>query len=117
MCDLCDPVFASAHVGFVRQIQRKPNGEVDALLWEADPELFAMRYPDSGIVESYGDRWSEVPCIDYWVYLNIEGQARLSTEGWHEVGDVYALTGDGVADGVVIGTAMARILRVAAPSA
>ena len=117
MCDLCDPVFASAEVGFVRQIQRKPDGEVDALLWEADPELFAMRYPDSGTVESYGDRWPEVHCIDYWVYLDREGQARLSTEGWYDAQDVLALTGDGVADGVVIGTAMARILRVAAPTA
>jgi len=76
-----------------------------------------MRHPDSGIVASCRDRWPEVYCIDYWVYLDSEGQSRLSTEGWHDVGDVYALTGDGVADGVIIGTAMARILRVAAPPA
>ena len=116
MCDLCDPVFASAEVEFVRQIHRKPDGEVHALLWEADPALFAMRYPDSGIVESYGDQWADVHCIDYWVYLDIEGQARLSTEGWQEVDDLLVLSGDGVADGVLIGTAIARILRVAAPT-
>ena len=64
-------VFDAADVGFVRQIQVRRSGESAfaslsemtgiaeevALLWEADPELFAERYPDSGIVESYGEQW------------------------------------------------------------
>lgn len=58
VCSVCDPVFASADVGFVRQIQSDPaDGLVQALLWEADPLRFAERYPDSRIVDSYGDEW------------------------------------------------------------
>ena len=29
--------------------------------------MFAERYPDSGIVESYGTQWPDVTCIDFWV--------------------------------------------------
>jgi hypothetical protein len=65
VCARCDPVFAAADVGFIRQIQKSSEGA--ALLWEADPQLFAARYPDRGIIESYGrDQWATVPCIDYW---------------------------------------------------
>ena len=59
---LCDPVFEAADVGFVRQVQYAGPGyrRVDAMLWEADPEQFAARYPDSGVAESYGRQWRDV---------------------------------------------------------
>ena len=70
---VCDPVFEAADVGFVRQVSYAGDeqNEVVYLLWEADPQRFADRYPDSGIVETYGeDQWRAVHCIDYWVNLD-----------------------------------------------
>ncbi len=116
VCDVCDPVFAATDVGFVRQIHVDPGPRVTALLWEAAPVLFAARYPDSGIVEAYGDQWSQVTCIDFWVYVDGElRQARTSTEGWDFAEQVLDLTGVGATDGQAIGDVMARILRVAPP--
>ena len=117
VCSVCDPVFASADVGFVRQIQSDPaDGLVQALLWEADPLRFAERYPDSRIVDSYGDEWPPY-CIDYWAYLDGPArQVRISTEGWSFVDDVLDMSGDGGLDGIEIGNAMARILKVAPPA-
>jgi hypothetical protein len=119
VCDVCDPVFVAADVGFTRQIHEEPRRGIVSLLWEATPSLFAARYPDSGIIESYGAQWPEVTCIDYWVYLDdAPGQARTSTEGWSADQDATLdLTGDGFRDGLTIGTVMARILRVPPPEA
>jgi hypothetical protein len=116
---LCDPVFEAAGVGFTCSVHEEPSHGVTALLWEAEPHRFAARYPDSGIIESYGDQWPRVACIDFWVYLDAaHGQARTSTEGWSAGLDVgLDLTGNGVRDGLAIGAAMARILRVPAPDA
>ena len=76
----CEPVFASADVGFVWNLATFDDAQ-PTLLWEADPERFAVRYPDSGIERSYGDQWPP-PCIDYWVYVDPETMvARLSVEG------------------------------------
>lgn len=110
----CDPVFAAAEVGFVRQFTR--DGEaVKAILWEANAIQFAERYPDSGVLESYGEAWP-APCIDYWVYLNTEAmEACLSVEGWGLRDEVVHLSGDGEADSLTIASAMARILRVSPP--
>lgn len=118
VCGLCDPVFAAADVGFERQIHEERRHGVTALLWEADPQLFEKKYPDSGIAETYGDQWPDTHCIDFWVYIDgRRRQARTSTEGWTAGQDVDALplTGDGVEDGLAIGDVMARILRVAPP--
>ena len=118
VCNVCDPVFAAADVGFTRQVQvGEGRDDVASLLWEADPGRFAARYPDSGIVESYGrENWAGVHCIDYWVYVDHDArQARLSLEGWSLTDEVLDLTADGVRDGRVIGNAVARILRVAPP--
>ena len=117
VCGVCDPGFAAGDVGFERQVHEEPGRGVTALLWEAEPERFAARYPSSGIIESYGVQWSQVTCIDFWVYLDDpRGQARTSTEGWSADQDAtLALTGDGLRDGLSIGTVMARILRVPAP--
>ena len=59
----CDPIFEAAAVGFVRQVNYADDDrkEVVSLLWEADPQRFADRYPESGIVETYGgDQWRGV---------------------------------------------------------
>jgi hypothetical protein len=116
VCGLCDPVFAAADVGFERQISEEPGLGVTAMLWEADPHLFEEKYPDSGIAESYGDQWP-APCIDFWVYVDgRRRQARTSTEGCADQDvDALPLTGDGVKDGVAIGSVMACILRVSPP--
>ncbi len=113
VCAACDPVFEAADVGFT-QNQRGPS----AFLWEADPERFAARYPDSGIVESYGSGWSSAPCIDYWIYVETDrGQARLSVEGWNLVGLVVELSGNGELDGAALADVFARILGVRSPRA
>jgi hypothetical protein len=116
VCSACDPVFESADVGFVRQVQRDPRGRIDALLWEADPRRFAQRYPDSGIINSYGlDQWPPY-CIDYWVYVDADAyRARINVEGWNFDEEVLDLSGDGRLDGVRIGAAVARILKVPPP--
>jgi hypothetical protein len=116
VCSVCDPVFESADVGFVRQVQRDRRGRIDALLWEADPRRFAQRYPDSGIINSYGlDQWPPY-CIDYWVYVDADAcQARISVEGWNFGEEVLDLSGDGRLDGVRISDTMARILKVPPP--
>jgi hypothetical protein len=116
VCSVCDPVFESADVGFVRQVQRDRRGRIDALLWEADPRRFAQRYPDSGIINSYGlDQWPPY-CIDYWVYVDADAyRARINVEGWNFGEEVLDLSGDGRLDGIRIGDAMARILKVPPP--
>jgi hypothetical protein len=80
-------------------------------------QRFADRFPDSGIVESYGaDSWPGVTCIDYWVYVDGDARrARISVEGWHVDEPLIPLSGDGRRDGLAIGTVMARILRVPLP--
>lgn len=115
VCAHCDPVFAAADVGFERQLQHPGPGsdDVTALLWEADPERFAARYPESGIDESYGGSLADVPCIDYWVYLDEPGQARISVEGFGLPELLVPLTGHGTADGRQLAAVFARILGVA----
>lgn len=115
----CDPVFEAADVGFVRQVQYADDAQslVAALLWEADPERFAARYPDSGIVETYGaDQWPAVHCIDYWVNVDHAGRrCRLSAEGWNLPEIWLELSGRGDADGASIADTFARILSVPSP--
>jgi|Tabmets5t2r1_1033131.scaffolds.fasta_scaffold08799_2 hypothetical protein len=116
VCLVCDPIFESANVGFVRQVQSSPGSRhVTDLLWEADPRRFAQRYPDSRIIDSYGPDWPP-PCIDYWVYLDGDShQARLSVEGWSLDDETIDLSGSGELDGIRIGHSVARILRVPGP--
>src|SRR5262245_8933835 len=85
VCSLCDPVLAAADVGFERQVHTdQSSGRVATILWEADPHQFAAKYPDSDIVDSYGDQWDDVHCIDYWVYVDADDEVcRLSVEGWN----------------------------------
>lgn len=118
VCRHCDPVFDAAGVGFTRQVQHADDrGElVTALLWEADPVRFAETYPESGIFESYGEQWSGVGCIDYWVYVDRDkSQCRMSVEGWQLPEIVLELHGHGGMDGSNIARVFARILGV--PSA
>lgn len=115
---LCDPVFESADVGFRRQIlHADEQGEiVIALLWEADPARFVKKYPDSGVIESYGDQWPAVGCIDFWVYLDGDkGQCRLNVEGWNLPELILDVSGHSGLDGVGIGSVFARILGVRPP--
>ena len=118
---LCDPVFEAAAVGFTRQSMPpvQEHGVVGAILWEADPRQFAARYPDSGIVESYGEeQWSSVGCIDYWVYLDHPtGRCRLSVEGWNLPDLWLEMTGLSSVDGAAGADTFARILGVRSPRA
>lgn len=117
--EACDPIFEAADVGFVRQLQYadEQQSQVDALLWEADPRRFAQRYPDSGIVETYGEQqWPGVHCIDYWVYVDhANHRCRLSAEGWSLPELWLDLRGHGEADGAAIADTFARILAVPSP--
>jgi hypothetical protein len=119
VCAYCDPVFEAAKVGFVRQVQHADEIRqvVTALLWEAEPLRFAAKYPDSGIVETYGEgQWPDVHCIDYWVYIDHENRrCRLSVEGWNLPDLSIELDGHSGLDGPAIADTFARILGVASP--
>ena len=118
VCRLCDQVFEAADVGFVRQVQYAGPGNrrVDAMLWEADPEQFAARYPDSGVAESYGQQWRDVSCIDYWVHVDHhKRRCRLRVEGWNLPELTVHATGEGPLDGAAIASTFARILAVRSP--
>jgi hypothetical protein len=112
----CEPVLASAGVWFTWNDSFAFDAEHPALLWEAEPALFAARYPESRIEESYGDEWPGVTCIDYWIYVDpVSMTARLSVEGGSDPDEALDLTGDGAEDGRRLATELARILGVAFP--
>lgn len=112
VCRRLDPLFSSTDAGFSRSAPAEPTtGVVDDMLWEADPIRFAERYPDSGIIESYGDQWP-APCIDYWVYVDVESRvATLSTEGWAFDNQQIPLSGTGAEDAERLHERLARILQ------
>ena len=116
VCGRLEALFESTDAGFSRTLPREPvSGLVENLLWEADPLRFVERFPDSGVVESYGDQWP-APCIDYWVYVD-EGSrtATLSVEGWSFACEEIALSGDGLRDAERLHRAMAAFLQQASP--
>ena len=111
VCRACDPVFAAADVGFTHQALD------DALLWEADPRRFAERYPDSGIVETYGEeQWPNVHCIDWWAYLEpASARIRISVEGWNLPELHLPIRGHAGWDGAHLADLFARLLGVRSP--
>ena len=112
----CEPVFAATDAGFVWNGYVPFEAENPALLWEAEPGLFAARYPDSGIEDSYGDGWPGVSCIDYWIYVDLATMtARLSVEGWSGTDATVDLTGDGQVDGRRLASEFAHFLGVVLP--
>jgi hypothetical protein len=106
-------------VGFVRSSEPHLDGDdaVEAILWEADPSKFAARYPDSGIIETYGEEhWKDVGCIDYWLYVDAPDRVgRLSVEGWNLPEVLVKISGHGGMDGMNIAAVFARILGVRYP--
>ena len=113
---ICEPGFAAADAGFKWNGHFAFDAEHPALLWEAEPALFAARYPDSRIEDSYGDQWPGVTCIDYWIYVDpVTMTARLSVEGWSGADQTVNLTGDGRMDGRRLASEFAHILGVAFP--
>lgn len=114
----CDPVFKHADVGFEgRSVAGGSGNTVDAFLWEAQPRRFVARYPDSGLIESYGEeQWAGVPCIDYWIYVEPDHRrCRVSVEGWNLTEFCVETTGNGNRDGVHLASLVARILQVPWP--
>lgn len=99
VCGRLDCLFEATGAGFSRSMPGEPVDEqVGDMLWEADPMRFAERYPESWIVESYGDQWP-APCIDYWIYIDVDSRrATFSIEGFDVDPESVALTGDGSQD-------------------
>lgn len=112
----CDPVFQRADVGFDGRFSMDGD-TVSAFLWEAEPRRFAERYPDSSIIESYGEeQWPGVPCIDYWIYVEPEkGRCRVSAEGWNLSDFHVDASGHGEMDGMHLASLLARILAIPWP--
>jgi hypothetical protein len=112
----CEPVLEAADVGFVWNGFIAFDSERPALLWEAEPARFAVRYPDSRIEDSYGDQWPGVTCIDYWIYVDpMTMTARLSMEGRNGADDIVDLAGDGAVDGRRLAAQFAHVLGVELP--
>lgn len=113
----CDPIFDAARVGFQCQIiGLDESNSVRGLLWEADPALFAARFPDSGIAETYGDDWENTSCIDYEVTVDESAQQLvLAVEGWNLPEMRLAASGKGQRDGARLADLLARILGVRSP--
>jgi hypothetical protein len=103
----CDPVFDAAEWGFVASAHN------EALLWEADPAKFAARYPESRVIEAYGGDLADVHCIDFWIYMDRPGYARLSPDGWDLPELHVPLLGWAEADGRSLAAVIGRILGVA----
>jgi hypothetical protein len=116
----CDPVFSSANCGFEWNgsgYNSEAGGQVTAMLWEAVPDLFAERYPESDIIEQYGVEQWPPPCIDYWIYVDpVTHTAELSIEGWSYWPTPLPLSGDAEADGRMLATKFAEFLRVSPPA-
>lgn len=112
VCRRLDTLFDSTCAGFSRSSPAQPvTGVVGDMLWEADPIRFAERYPDSEIVDSYGDQWPP-PCIDYWVYIDVDARlATLSTEGWSHDDQEIALSGKALEDADRMHEHLAPILQ------
>ncbi|GAB3821130.1 hypothetical protein GCM10028820_28740 [Tessaracoccus terricola] len=115
MCERLDTVFESGGAGFARSLPRQPqSGTAEDMLWETTPEKFLERYPDSGIVESYGPQ-SPPMCIDFWIYLDVESRrATLSTEGLGAGTPEVELSGDGFEDANRLEKVVAQALRAEA---
>jgi len=108
-----EPLFVAAGVGFTRNQVNE-----SAMLWEADPGMFAERYPVSGIIESYGEaQWPSVHCIDFWFYLDRgpEEGIVVSFEGWDAPYERVAVTGDADIDGAMLARMLATHLRLKLP--
>lgn len=88
--------------------------EPSALLWEASPTAFVARHPDAGIEESYGQPAVDIPCLDFWIYLDRSGpgQVELSWEGWTMPWDPVPITGDGDRDGRMLAQRLRAHLRL-----
>ncbi len=105
----CEPVLEAADVGFALNESASTDGR--ALLWEADPRLFGERFPAAGLLESYGETsYDALHCVDWWVYLDQPGTARLALEGADPEDVTVPLTGDVVADGARIAAAFGDAL-------
>ena len=113
VCAVLDALFLRTAAGFSRTAPARPRpGVVEDLLWEADPVRFAERYPESGVVESYGGQWPPT-CIDYWVYVDAPTRrAVLSTEGWGVEPPTVELTGRGALDAARLASVLGKILSV-----
>ena len=113
VCAVLDTLFLGSSAGFSRTAPAQPRPNVvEDLLWEADPVRFAERYPDSGVVASYGGLWPP-PCIDYWVCVEAPThRARLSTEGWGLEHPTVELTGRGAVDAARLASILREILSV-----
>jgi len=108
-----EPLFMAAGVGFTRNQMNE-----SAMLWEADPGKFAERYPDSGIIETYGEaQWPSVRCIDFWIYLDRgpDDEILVSFEGWDAPYEQVAVTGDADLDGAKLARMLATHLRLSPP--
>lgn len=106
----CEPVFLAADAEFEWNDDGHFDEESPALLWEAEPQRFAERFPDSGIEESYGDQWPPY-CIDYWIYVDPKRMtATLSPEGWNVFEETMSITGDGARDGKTLAAWFSGVL-------
>ena len=108
----CEPMFLSCGAGFEWNESVHFDPQSPSLLWEADPERFAERFPDSEIEGSYASAWPP-HCIDYWIYVDPRQMtATLSPEGWNMHDETLPITGDGARDGRLICAWFARVLGV-----
>lgn len=85
-----------------------------SLLWEASPTAFVARHPEARIEESYGCPAEEIPCLDFWFYLEPDA-IHLSWEGYPLRESPLVPTGDGDTDGRALATRLAHHLRLSVP--
>ena len=109
--EACEPVFASADVGFVWN-QATFDAAQPTLLWEADPERFAARYPDSGIERSYGDQVAASLHRLLGVRRPRDARGSALGRGLERLGAHLRAERRWWPDGQLLATAFAAILRV-----
>ncbi|MDF8265597.1 hypothetical protein [Luteipulveratus flavus] len=109
----CDETLQRADVGFTAQDIHDEHGAVTAIMWQANPQRYAERYPDSAIVDSYGSQWPEVRDINCTLKLDESPHAvGLAIEGWGLPEVFVRVDQRGDRDGVQIANLLSRIFAV-----
>ncbi len=123
-----DPVLAQAGFSWNDSGEiSESDGRLVAVLYEADPDDFVRRYPQTRLQSRYGDQWPP-PCVDLWLKFDWDARRiELDLEGFDVRHDLHGsgiqvlaeggtqLSGDANEDARAVAAALASVLSVTGP--